>query len=164
MNRWLTVLVASLGIGLLDADPSPAPAPAFDQSVTILNSTDASGGLEPMQTTFVSAKVAAALDAAGVVIAREDTGVRTLEKDGSAVCFDARTAFILVPTIRTTFTGRNEGTGEYDAVTIELATFDCTTHAIRRVTSGTSRSFGWTTAAEKSIADAVKRYLATRSR
>jgi hypothetical protein len=164
MHRCLNVLFALLGIGLLGADPSPAPAPspAGVDSVTILNSTDAGGHLELMQTAFVSAKVAAALDAAGVVIAREDTGVRTLEKDGSAVCVDARTPTILVPTVRTLVTGRDQGTGEYDSVTVEIATFDCTSHAIKRVTSGTNSSFGWTPAAEKSIADAVKRYLAAR--
>ena len=164
MHRWSTVFVAALGIGMLAAGPSPSPGPGGVQSVTILNSTDESGRLEPLQATFVSAKVAAALDAAGLVIAREDTGVRTLEKDGSAACADARTALILVPTIRTIVTGRSEGTGEYDSVSIELATFDCASHAIKRVTSGTNSGYDWTGAAERAIADAVKRYLATMPR
>jgi len=157
MHRWLTLAVAALGIGLLGADAPPAGTPP---SVTILNSTDASGSLQLLQVRFVSAKIASSLDAAGIVIAREDTGTRALEKEGAAVCADVQTALILVPTIRTSSTGGvNDGTGEYSSVRIELATFDCLSHAIKRVTGTSNSSFSWTDAASKSIADVVKRYL-----
>jgi hypothetical protein len=158
MHRGLTILVTSFGIGLLGADAPPAAVGS--QSVTILNSSVASGDLEPLQTAYVSAKVAASLDAAGVSIARLNTGVRNLEKEGSVVCAGVSTALILVPTIRSSSTGGvQEALGEYSSVRIELATYDCLSHAIKRVTSAVNSSFDWTGATTRSIADVVKRYL-----
>jgi len=158
MHRWLSVAVAFLCVGLMGAD---AP-PVLSQSVTVLNSTDVNGGLSVLQVAYVTAKVADLLDQRGIVINRISVRPPSLEKSGGYLCSDAKTALLLAPSILSSQTGRDEGSAAWNTVRIQLAVYDCATTAIRRITSGPNSGFDWTGDADRSVADAVKRYLSGR--
>lgn len=161
MQRWFTVAVAALGIVFVGADAPPSSSPV-SESVTIFNTTDLGGGLTPLQTAYVTAKVAQLLDARGVAIDRSTERPDSFQKFGDLLCSHAKTAALLWPAVSTTVTGREEGGAAWNTVHLELRFYDCGGHSQRVFASGTYSSYDWTDAVDKSIADALKHYASGR--
>jgi hypothetical protein len=161
MQRWLTVVIASLGFALLGADAPPS-LPASAISVTIFNTDDTSGRLLPLQTMYVTGEIAKLLDARGAVIDRSTERVGSFEKFGDLLCSRAKTAALLWPAVSTTVSGNYEGTGAWNDVVVELRLYDCASHAQRVFKSDRHGAYDWVEATNKSAAEALKRYLSAR--
>ena len=157
MQRWLTVAVASLGIVFAGADAPPSTLAS--QSVTIYNPIVNGEQLTPLQAAYVSAKIGQLLDARGTIIDRSTERADEVQKFGDVLCSNAKTALLLVPSITSSVSGRQEGTADWNTIRIELLVYDCAKHVLHRFGGNASSGFEWTTAANNAINDAVKHYV-----
>lgn len=140
--------------------PAPSPTPTANPNagviVAVLDAVDPSGGTTGVELTYASDAIAASLEKHGVVATRWHRQVPALALSGALLCGETKTTSLLEPSIKTVVSGQDNG--YWNAVTIELTGFDCTTHAVSHAVSNESGAFNWQWATDRSIAEIVARY------
>jgi hypothetical protein len=161
MSRWLSVIVAAAGIGLVAADAPGTPVPG--QSVTIYNSIVTGERLTPLQSGYVSAKVGQLLDARGFIVDRNNTErADEVQKFGDVLCTNSRAPQLIVPAISSSVTGREEGGAAWNTIRVELRVYDCTSHVLHTFKGAAASGYDWPAVVDKSMDDAIKHYLTGR--
>lgn len=145
------------------AAPAGTPNPRAGQTIAVLDSLDAMGGMLPQEINYTTDAIAEGIQRQGIVATRWHKKAPALDVSGALLCNDTKTGSVIEPTIYTEHTDPDAGNGIYYTIHIQITGFDCATHAIRKFATSNNSAWNWKQAADRSIGDAVKRLVASTS-
>ena len=141
------------------AAPAGTPNPRAGQTIAVLDSIDAVGGMVPQEINYATDALAAGIQQQGIVATRWHKKAPALDVSGTLLCDETKTGTVLEPSIFSNHTDPDAGNGIYYTVHIQITGFDCATHAVRKIATAESSAWNWKQAADRSIGDAVKRLI-----
>lgn len=154
------VALAPGGTAAAPAATAP-PGPPIDPnapSVAVLDAIGAANGTSDEELTYASDAIALSLEKRGIVATRWHTQAPQIAVGGAALCEDTKTKSLVEPSVSTqTTSGMDNFGGNYSQVTVQLVTFDCTTHRVAQMASSANGAYNWRWAADKSIAAVTAR-------